>query len=104
MERRMIEIRARLKKAREEAGYSQEAFAEKIDCCAITISRWENGHTPMKAMDIIKMVETLNISADYLLGTENVEVAIEDMISNLSFSNRQIVMNTIKAMISTMKS
>lgn len=104
MERRMIEIGERLKKAREEAGYSQEAFAEKIDCCAITISRWENGHTPMKAMDIIKMVETLNISADYLLGTENVEVAIEDMISNLSFSNRQIVMNTLKAMISTMKS
>lgn len=104
MERRMIEIGERLSKAREEAGYSQEAFAEKIGCCAITISRWENGHTPMKALDIIKITETLNISADYLLGIERVETTLEDMISNLSFSNREIVMSTLKAMISTMKS
>lgn len=104
MEIRMIEIGERLKKAREKVGYSQEAFAEKIGCCAITISRWENGHTPMKAVDIIKITEALNISADYLLGIKREEVTLEDMIRNLDFSEQQIVINTIKAMINTMKS
>lgn len=104
MERRMIEIGERLRKEREEAGYSQEAFAEKIGCCAITISRWENSHTPMKAVDIIKITEALNISADYLLGIEKQEDTVMDMLNGLGPSNREIVMNTLKAMISTMKS
>lgn len=104
MERRMIEIGHRLSKAREEAGYSQEAFAEKIGCCAITISRWENGHTPMKVVDIIRITEALNMSADYLLGIEKQEDTVIDMPNGLSPSNREIVMNTLKAMISTMKS
>ena len=29
----------RLRREREKAGYSQEAFAEILDCCAVTISR-----------------------------------------------------------------
>lgn len=104
MERRMIEIGERLRKAREEAGYSQEAFAEKIGCCAITISRWENGHTPMKAVDIIKIVEALDISADYILCVETQGDIVTEMINGLSPSNKEIVMNTLKAMINTMKS
>ena len=104
MERRKIEIGERLRKARDEAGYSQEAFAERIGCCAITISRWENGHTPMKTMDIIKITEALNISADYLLGIKKQEDTVIDLLNGLSTSNREIVMNILKAMISTMKS
>lgn len=104
MERRMIEIGERLSKAREEAMYSQETFAEKIGCCAITISRWENGHTPMKAADIIRISETLDISADYLLGIEKQEDIFADMFKGLTYSNREIVTDTLKAMISTMKS
>ena len=39
MERRKIEIGERLRREREKAGYSQESFAEILDCCAVTISR-----------------------------------------------------------------
>ena len=39
MERRKIEIGERLRREREKAGYSQEAFTEILDCCAVTISR-----------------------------------------------------------------
>ena len=39
MERRKIEIGERLRREREKSGYSQEAFAEILDCCAVTISR-----------------------------------------------------------------
>ena len=38
-ERRKIEIGERLRREREKAGYSQEAFTEILDCCAVTISR-----------------------------------------------------------------
>lgn len=37
--RRKIEIGERLRREREKAGYSQEAFTEILDCCAVTISR-----------------------------------------------------------------
>lgn len=104
MERRMIKVGERLRKAREDAGYSQELLAEKICCSAITVSRWENGHTSMKTIDIICVVEVLGVSADYLLGIERGEEQIEDMILSLSVFNREIVINTLKAMISAMKS
>lgn len=104
MERRMIEIGERLRKAREEAGYSQEAFAEKIGCCAITISRWENGHTPMKDVDVIRIAEILSLSADYLLGIEKQKEPLADMLDGLSTYNKEIVMNTLNAMVNTMKS
>ena len=41
MERRKIEIGERLRQEREKAGYSQEAFAERLNCCAVTVSRWD---------------------------------------------------------------
>lgn len=86
------------------AGYSQEAFAELLDCCAVTISRWENGHTPMKDVDVIRIAKILNISADYLLGIEKQKETLADMLDGLSSFNKEIVMNTLNAMINTMKS
>lgn len=63
-----FEAGERLTRIREEQGYSQEWMAEKVGCSVITISRWENGHTQMKAKDISKVCTVLGISADYLLG------------------------------------
>lgn len=104
MERRKIEIGERLRQEREKAGYSQEAFAELMDCCAVTISRWENGHTPMKDVDVIRIAEILSLSADYLLGIEKQKEPLADMLDGLSAYNKEIVMNTLNAMVSTMKS
>lgn len=61
-------IGKRLAQTREEAGYSQEVLAEKTGCSVITISRWENGHTAMSVVDIIKVAHALKVSTDYLLG------------------------------------
>ena len=104
MERRKIEIGERLRQEREKAGYSQEALAELLDCCAVTISRWENGHNPMKDVDVIRIAEILNISADYLLGIRKQKETLADMFDGLSTINKDIVMNTLHAMVSTMKS
>lgn len=104
MERRKIEIGERLRQEREKAGYSQEAFAERLNCCAVTISRWENGHNPMKDVDIIRIAENLNISADYLLGIRKQKETLGDMYDGLSSMIKENVMNTLNAMVSTMKS
>lgn len=53
----LFRIGERLAWLRENSGYSQEALAERLGCCAITISRWGNGHTSMKVMDIVKIVD-----------------------------------------------
>ena len=104
MEKRMMEVGERLRELREEAGYSQEAFAEILGCCAITVSRWENGHAAMKAGEIIKAVECLNTSADYLLGTNETEEIFSEMMKGLSDFHKILIRNTVKAMVDTMKS
>ena len=99
MERRLYEIGERLTNARLESGYTQEILAEKMGCCVITISRWENGHRPMKTMDIIYATEALHISADYLLGTNKYQIRGMDQIHNLTEEHRKIVETVLEALL-----
>lgn len=92
-------IGKRLAMTRENAGYSQEALAEKTGYSAITISRWENGHTAMKAVDIIKVTQALGISADYLLGTVKPEAQAVEMLKNLSQKQKNLFADILKTVI-----
>jgi len=101
------EVGERLSKVREREGFSQEGLAEKLGCSVITISRWENGQSNMKAADAYHICDALNISADYLLGVkmkrDNQVNLDEAMLEGLSVEQRQIVMATMTAMIAAMK-
>ena len=101
------EVGERLSKVREREGFSHEGLAEKLGCSVITISRWENGQSNMKAADAYNICAALNISADYLLGVkmkkENQGNLDEAMLEGLSVEQRQIVMATMTAMIDAMK-
>ena len=103
MEKRIMEIGKRIAKVREERGYKQEVFAELIQCSPVTISRWETGLRAMKISDLIKIAETLDVSADYLLGMKQKE-DIASILVGLSDKENKIVRNTLKAMVDTMKS
>ena len=104
MEKKMAEIGERMRRAREHAGYSQEALASLLECSPITISRWENGHTPMKVQDIVKIVKLLGISADYLLGMEDDnEAEVQQILGSLNHANREIACDTVRAMVAAMK-
>lgn len=103
MEKRMLDIGDRLRRIRERAGFSQEQLAEEMDCSVITISRWENGHTSMRAKDIVKAAESLNVSADYLLGIRDEESGVRDMLTGLNEPNREILRSTLSAMTDAMK-
>lgn len=100
------EVGEKLSKAREKEGFSQEGLAERVGCSVITISRWENGQSNMKAADAYNICDALNISSDYLLGVkkkENQANLDEAMLDGLSVEQRQIVMATVTAMIAAMK-
>lgn len=103
MDDKMLEIGNRLSKEREKAGYSQEALAEGIGVCAVTVSRWENGHTQIKAIDIINVTTKLNISVDYLLGIQKSEIKLEDMIADLNLNNRNLIIAILKTMVENFK-
>lgn len=92
----LSEIGKRLAQAREKAGYSQNALAEKAGYSVITISRWKNGHTAMKAVDIIKVTQALGISADYLLGTLESGKQKAKLIASLNTEQKNLVMNILK--------
>ena len=97
----LFRIGERLAWLRENSGYSQEALAERLGCCAITISRWENGHTPMKVMDIVKIVDILDASADFLL---DIETSVEDSDYMVGLNQKQQrIVHTLKALSESLK-
>lgn len=65
-----IELGRRLKEVRNNAGYTQEALAEKADIGVMYLGEIERG-IKMPSMKIfIKLIEALDISADYVLRNE----------------------------------
>lgn len=92
-------IGKRLAQTREKAGYSQEMLAEKAGCSVITISRWENGHTAMNVVDIIKMAQILGVSADYLLGIAKTGKQEVKIIPGLSTEQKNFVIDTMRALM-----
>lgn len=58
----------------------------------------------MKAVDIINIANTLNISADYLLGIGKKDEKITDMVTKLSAMKRETVLDILEILVSIMKS
>lgn len=52
---------------RKRNGYSQEALAEKLGVSRQAVSRWETGETTPEMAIIVKICNTYNVSADYLI-------------------------------------
>lgn len=61
----------RIRKAREEQGYTRERFAEKLDVSVSYMAELERGRTGISVKMLIKVCNLLGLSADYVLfGTE----------------------------------
>ena len=62
---------ARIRKAREEQGYTRERFAEKLDVSVSYLAELERGRTGISVKMLVKVCSLLGLSADYILfGTE----------------------------------
>lgn len=60
----------RLKESRNKAGLTQQQLADEIGVAKSTIAGYESGTREPDFFKIKKIVETLSIDADYLLGTD----------------------------------
>ena len=67
----------RIRKAREEQGYTREKFAEKLDVSVSYLAELERGRTGISVKMLVKVCNLLGLSADYVLfGTERKEDAL----------------------------
>lgn len=82
---------ARLKEAREKAGMTQKALADKINVSVQTISVYEREKLPTLE-NLVLITEILNVSVDWLLGKEKPADELENladvfsMIESLEFA------------------
>ncbi len=60
-------ISERILKLRKEAGFSQEAFAEKLGVSRQSVSKWESGNVTPDLDKVVAMCELFGVSTDYLL-------------------------------------
>lgn len=67
-------MHTRIRKAREDMGYTREKFAEKLDVSVSYLAELERGRTGISVKMLIKVCNVLGLSADYVLfGTERTE-------------------------------
>lgn len=67
-------MHTRIRKAREEQGYTRERFAEKLDVSVSYLAELERGRTGISVKMLIRICNLLGLSADYVLfGDERTE-------------------------------
>ena len=67
-------MHTRIRKAREDMGYTREKFAEKLDVSVSYLAELERGRTGISVKMLIKVCNVLGLSAGYVLfGTERTE-------------------------------
>lgn len=57
----------RIRKAREDLGYTREKFAEKLDVSVSYLAELERGRTGISVKMLVKVCNILGLSADYVL-------------------------------------
>lgn len=62
----------RIRDLREDADLKQSDLAEAVGISQKTLSNYETGKTNPDSYSIIKLAEFFNVSADYLLGIDNI--------------------------------
>ena len=60
-------MHTRIRKAREEMGYTREQFAEKLDVSVSYLAELERGRTGISVKLLTKVCGILGLSADYVL-------------------------------------
>jgi len=61
----------RIRKLREQYGYSQSELAKKLDVTRSSVNAWESGLSTPTTQYIVSMANLFHVSCDYLLGQED---------------------------------
>ena len=60
-------MHTRIRKAREDMGYTREQFAEKLEVSVSYLAELERGRTGISVKMLTKVCKVLGLSADYIL-------------------------------------
>ena len=100
-----VELGMKLREARNKAGFTQEQLAEKADIGVMYLGEIERG-VKMPSMKIfIKLIEALDISADYILrnelpsGKDYVLDEITEKLASLTPKQRKAAVDILDAFI-----
>jgi transcriptional regulator with XRE-family HTH domain len=79
------QVGLRIRRARKQAGLSQEALAHRIKSSRRNVLRWEGGHNMPRAEHIREIAEATGKSTDYFLGDdEEEEAALHKVVDDLT--------------------
>lgn len=80
----------RIRKAREEMGYTREKFAELLDVSVSYMAEVERGRTGISVKMLVKICNVLGLSADYILFGEK-RTDDEKLLEKLNHINPQYI-------------
>ena len=81
-------MHTRIRKSREDLGYTREQFAELVDVSVSYMAEVERGRTGVSVKTLVKICEVLGLSADYVIfGNErDTDTILLDKISRIDES------------------
>ena len=95
-------MHTRIRKAREDMGYTREQFAEKLDVSVSYLAELERGRTGISVKMLVKVCNVLGLSADYaLFGSERTEDEMRlDAINRINEKYLPLLDNMIEQLLS----
>ena len=98
----VIVLHTRIRKSREEKGYTREKFAEKLDVSVSYLAELERGRTGISVKMLVKVCNVLGLSADYVLfGEERTEDKKRlDSINRIDAENMPILDKVVNELLS----
>lgn len=103
-----IKFGKKIREARNKSGMTQEVLAEKADIGAVYLGEIERGIKIPSVSVFVKIIEALNVSADYILrdeistGKEYVFDELTEKLSNLTPKQRKTASDILDAYISNL--
>ena len=95
-------MHTRIRKAREDLGYTREQFAEKLDVSVSYLAELERGRTGISVKMLVKVCNVLGLSSDYVLfGSERTEDEMRlDAIHRINEKYLPLLDNMIEQLLS----
>ena len=91
-----VSIGKRLKDIRENCGYTQEVFAEKLDVGVEHYRKIENGSYGLQPDKFLKLYHSFSIDPSYLItGVKNQQFDIDIFLANCSKEQRNIFIQKV---------
>ena len=73
----------RIRKAREDMGYTREKFAELLDVSVSYLAEVERGRTGISVKMLVKVCNVLGLSADYVLLEPSEPKILQDWMQSI---------------------